>query len=378
MTKELFREHHLIEIMAGYEKQNLPLDLYISKYFRLHKAIGSKDRGYIAEALYGMIRWKGLIDHIANGRLDLSRRLKIFQDLNPESLLQDDSTPLHIKVSFPEILFQAIAKSHGPEKALELCFDSNFPAPTTIRANVLKISRDDLLNRWKGQFEISPCLQSNCGIIFHKKINFFALPEFQQGLFEVQDEGSQLLAALIEASPGQQILDYCSGSGGKTLAFAPHMENRGQIFLHDIRSHILIECKRRLKRAGIQNAQVVTYDDKRLQRLKRKMDWVLADVPCSGTGTLRRNPDMKWKFEAETVPRLVGQQRQIFEKALSYVKPGGKIVYSTCSILHEENQGQVDHFLSTYDLEVFKEPFQSLPVKGGMDGFFGVVLIRRN
>lgn len=377
MSKQPFREHHLLEILIGYDQQALPMDLYISRYFRLHKAIGSKDRGYIADSLYAMIRWKALIDHVARGRLEWERRLKLFSEMDLDALYKDESIPLHIRVSFPKNLFDAIVNSHGLEKGLELCRASNYPAPTTVRANLLKTDRDSLMKLWENLYEVSACTYSETGIVFHKKINFFGLPEFQQGLFEVQDEGSQLLANLVEVSPNDHVLDYCSGSGGKTLAFAPRMQNKGQIYLHDIRSHALLECKKRLRRAGVQNAQIVQAEDVKLKKLKKRMDWVLADVPCSGTGTLRRNPDMKWKFDDEMVPRLVGLQRQIFEKALSFVKPGGKIVYGTCSLLNEENQQQVEHFQSTYDLELLGDPFQSLPIQGGMDGFFAAVFKRK-
>ncbi|MBA2728646.1 MAG: RsmB/NOP family class I SAM-dependent RNA methyltransferase, partial [Parachlamydiaceae bacterium] len=323
MTKQPFRDHHLLEIMIGYDQQSLPMDLFISRYFRLHKAIGSKDRGYIADNLYALIRWKGLIDHIAKGRLEWERRLKIFNEMDFNALYADESIPLHVRVSFPKNLFDAVANTYGIERGAELCQISNFPAPTTVRANLMKTTREVLLQKWEGVYEISPCERSPSGIIFHKKINFFGLPEFQEGLFEVQDEGSQLLAYLLDVAPGELVLDYCSGSGGKTLAFAPAMQNKGQIFLHDIRPHALMECKKRLRRAGIQNSQIIQAEDAKLKKMKKKMDWVLADVPCSGTGTLRRNPDMKWKFDDEMVPRLVGLQRQIFEKAFSYVKPGG-------------------------------------------------------
>lgn len=247
-----------------------------------------------------------------------------------------------------------------------------------MRVNLLKTDRETLLSQWSEKYQISACSRSSTGIVFHKKINFFELPEFRQGLFEVQDEGSQLISELMQVEPGQQVLDYCSGSGGKTLAFAPKMEKRGQIFLHDIRKKILLEAKKRLRRAGVQNSQIVNPDDEpKLKKLKKQMDWVLADVPCSGIGTLRRNPDMKWKFSEEMLTRLVGQQRTIFEKALSYMKPEGHIVYATCSILNEENQQQIDHFVKTYDLEIVGETFQSIPHEGRMDGFFATVLRKR-
>ncbi len=374
MTKKPFREHHLLELLYGYEGQSLPLDRFMSDYFRAHKALGSKDRGEIAETVYGIVRWQSLIDYLAKAPVDWEKRVEIFKKGDLESYLKDQQIPLHIRLNFPKELYDLILSSHGEEAAWTICLESNFPAPTTIRVNPLKTSRESLLQRWSELYEIAPCQHSALGITFRKKINFFGLPEFKEGLFEVQDEGSQLLANLVQAKPGQLVMDYCSGSGGKTLAFAPQMQGTGQIYLHDVRAYVLDEARKRLKRAGIQNAQVVIENDPKLKKLKKKMDWVLADVPCSGTGTLRRNPDMKWKFDKDALQRLLGQQRVIFEKALSYLKPGGKIVYGTCSLLKEENQLQLDHFIKTYDLQLEGSVFQTIPAKGGMDGFFGAVL----
>lgn len=372
-----FRYHHLHAILAGYAAQDLPLDLHIHHYFRAHKALGSNDRGFIAETLYGLIRWQGLIDYLTDGNRDWEVRLKTLLQNDLLALSNELDVPLPARVSFPKELFDSIVASHGLEKAIDLCRISNCPAPTTIRVNTLKISREALFAEWENLFEISLCPVSPTGIIFHKKISFFSLDEFKKGFFEVQDEGSQLLANLIQPKPGDQVLDYCSGSGGKSLAFAPHMHGKGQIFLHDIRTHALAECRKRLKRASVQNAQIIHADDSaRLKKLKKKMDWVLVDAPCSGTGTLRRNPDMKWRYDTAMLQRLTGLQRQIFEKALSFLKPDGKIVYGTCSILKDENQEQMDHFVKTYGLRVIDDPFQSLPSNGGMDGFFGVVLSR--
>ena len=371
-----FRDHHLLNLIEGYENQPLPLDLFISHYFRSHKALGSKDRGSIAECIYGMIRWRGLLDYLCKS-LNWEERLKIYKEWNLEELTNGQDIPLHIRLSFPKNLFDQLVHSHGLEKACRLCRINNSPAPTTVRINPLKTTRQDMLNHWNKAYSVAPCLFSDHGITFHQKINFFALPEFKQGLFEIQDEGSQLLAHLVRAEPGQHILDYCAGSGGKTLAFAHKMEEKGQIYLHDIRPAILKECRKRLRRAGIQNAQIMLADDPKLKKLKKRMDWVLVDAPCTGTGTMRRNPDMKWKFSDELLQRLIGQQRTIFEKALSYLKPDGRIVYATCSILKRENQEQVAHFLSTYNLEIEGDIFESLPTDKGMDGFFGAVLKKR-
>lgn len=371
-----FREHHLFTLLTDYDNQNLPLDLFINQYFRAHKSLGSKDRGFIAETTYALIRWQGLLDEISPKPISWENRYKIFLETNLDEIQQNESIPLHIRVSFPKSLFEILENDYGTVKATELCQISNHPAPTVVRANVLKITRDALLERWRETYEVSPTIFSPFGIQYHKKINFFELPEFKQGLFEVQDEGSQLLAQMVQAKPGELVLDYCAGSGGKTLAFAPFMQQKGQIYLHDIRSYALQEARRRLKRAGIQNAQILNPDSSHLEKLKKKMNWVLVDAPCTGTGTMRRNPDMKWKFEPDVLMRLKGQQRMIFEKALSFMHPEGRIVYGTCSLLKKENQEQLAHFSKAYDLKIEGEIFQSYPTSGGMDGFFGVVLKR--
>lgn len=375
MSKVPYREYHLFNLLDAYSQQTLPLDLFISHYFRDHSALGSKDRAFIADNVYALVRWQGLLDYLASS-FSWKDRYQVYLTADFDQLQNREDIPLSTRVSFPHLLFDLFVKSYGIEKAHELCLVCNTPAPTTVRANTLKIKSDDLIKRWQEIYDVSPTSHSPDGIIFHKKINFFQLDEFKEGLFEVQDEGSQLLAHLMQIQPGQQVLDYCAGSGGKTLAFAPAMQGKGQIYVHDIRPFALQEARKRLRRAGIQNHQILLPDSSHLIKLKKKMDWVLVDAPCSGTGTLRRNPDMKWKFDADMLTRLVGQQRTIFEKALSFVKPNGYIVYATCSILKEENQHQLEHFLSTYPLKLEGEVFQTLPTRGGMDGFFGVVLKR--
>jgi 16S rRNA C967 or C1407 C5-methylase (RsmB/RsmF family) len=321
-----FRTHHLHCILAGYAEQPLPLDLFLHHYFRSHRALGGQDRGYLAETLYGLIRWRGLIDYLVGADASWEERLHAFETADFVALGGDSTIPIDARVSFPKELFELLAAAHGTERAIELCQISNYPAPTAIRVNSAKISRAELFDRWKERYDIELCQLSPHGIIFRKKINFFGLEEFKLGYFEVQDEGSQLLASLVQPSAGDLVMDYCAGSGGKTLAFAPSMHAKGQIFLHDIRENALQEARKRLKRAGIQNAQLLhSSDHAKLQKLKKKIDWVLVDAPCSGTGTLRRNPDMKWKLDSAAIERLVGVQRQIFERALSFLKPGGKI-----------------------------------------------------
>lgn len=367
-----FPEYHLFQLLKRFESQHLPLDLFLSQYFRAHKQLGSKDRRTIAQAVYGMSRWQSLLDHLIDGPTSWEKRYALFRGFQPHQYLYVNTIPLHVRISFPQPLFSLLVEDYGEEKALNLCQICNTEAPIVVRTNPLKTTRASLLKRLE-PFEASACIYAPFGIQIKQRAPLVALPEFKEGLFEIQDEASQCAAQLAQVKPGDQVLDYCAGAGGKTLAFAHQMENQGQIYLHDIRSYILEQAKKRLKRAGIQNAQFLHPKHPHLETLKKKMDWVFVDAPCSGTGTLRRNPDQKWKFSLALLNRLIGQQRMIFERALSFVKPGGHIIYATCSILHAENEKQTNHFMETYNLKMAKEPFVSLPHYGGMDGFYAAV-----
>lgn len=368
-----FRDHHLFSILDLYEKQSHPLDLFLRNYFKHHRAVGSKDRKAICDSLYAMIRWRGLIDHFCDKPITWEKRYKCFQKLDPGAHLHDESIDPHVRASFPKSFFTLLEESLGNQKAWDFCSVSNETAPTTIRINPMKTSRDTLIDRWKSHFDISPCIHSPLGIVFKKKENFFALPEFKEGLFEVQDEASQLIGNLVNPKPTDHVLDYCAGSGGKTLAFAHKMKGRGQIFLHDVRAFALQESKKRLNRAGIQNAQILLSDSPHKSKMIRSMDWVLVDAPCSGTGTLRRNPDMKWKFDPQMVERLSRLQREIVKEALTFLKPEGYLVYATCSVLPQENEHQTDFFQKELSLQLVHPPLQTFPQSGAMDGFYGAV-----
>lgn len=358
-----FCDHHISAFMESYTKGQKPLDVALSEYLRAHKSIGAHDRRTIGETVFGMVRWKTLIDTMCPSP-HLLDRLKCFRSLDINACWNNTTIPEPARWGVNEFLHSRLCAIYGHEKARALCQVLNGPAPTTIRVNQLKTTREDLLKKWEGKWEMTPCLHAPAGIQFQKRTPLFTLPEFREGLFEVQDEGSQCVAALVKAKPGDHVLDYCSGSGGKTLAFAPLLQGKGQIYLYDNRPWILQEARKRLRRAGVQNAQ--------FNLPAKKMDWVLADVPCSGTGTLRRNPDAKWKIDAAMVERLQEQQREIVAKALEHVKPDGHLIYATCSILPEENQAQVAYFLAQHSL-VLEQELTLLPQEGGMDGFFAAV-----
>lgn len=370
--KEIFRNNHLRQILMTFEKENIPLDIFLSNYFRKNKAIGSKDRKIIAQTTYFIIRWKGLIDFYTPSPITWEKRILTSQNLNLELAQTNQSLPEHVRVSFPKKYFDKIKESHGQTKALEISLSSNTEAPTTIRANSLKITRDNLFAILKEKYDVSKCKDSKDGIIFHKKINFFASEEFKKGFFEVQDEGSQLIADLLNPTPNSLVLDYCAGSGGKTLAFAHKMKNKGQIFLHDVRGSVLLEAKKRLKRAGIQNAQIVTHEEIEQKIPFESMDWILLDVPCSGSGTLRRNPDMKWKFDLQSLSELIDKQKNIFNEGIKFLKTKGHIIYSTCSIFKDENEKQIEYFLNNYPLKLIKT-VSWLPEINNKDGFFGAI-----
>ncbi len=375
MTNQIpFRDFHLLQLLEAYDWQRGPFDVYLANYFRANKSLGSKDRRQITETAYGLIRWLGLVDHLIEPSHSWERRLDEFKRLDPAGYRDNARISLADRHSFPEALFARLVQAHGETQACEIAWASNAEAPVTVRANRLKISRDELMKRLRRYCDVRACVHSADGIVLSSRIHCPTMDEFREGLFEMQDEGSQLVTELVAAKPGQHVLDFCAGSGGKSLAIAARMENRGQIHLHDIRFKALQEAQKRMRRAGVQNAQIVLVGDSKLEKIKGHMHWVLVDAPCTGTGTLRRNPDLKWKFKIEQLEAVVQEQRALVSQAIPYLKPRvGRLVYATCSVLAEENEQQVDWILANHPLKLEGEPFRSLPTEQGMDGFFSAV-----
>ena len=368
--KKTFCDTHILAFLKDWKSLNKPLDLHLSQYFKAHKNLGSHDRKKIGESVYSLIRWKSLFDAIDPTQSD-SLRLHLLPRL--EAFKNDLKIQEWARLGLSPFLYSELLQDFALDQVKNLANILNSPAPTTIRTNFIKTTRERLFDKLKNRFDVRLSDKTESGIIFSKREPLFSTPEFKEGLFEMQDEASQMIANLVQAVPGSRILDFCSGSGGKSLAIAPQMNGKGELYLHDIRNQPLLEAKKRLKRAGIQNGQVLSSDHPTLNKLKKKMDFVIVDVPCSGSGTLRRNPAMKWKIDAEMIERLIEEQRTIFEKALQFVKPGGKIIYATCSIFSKENEQQVEYFQKKFSLTLEKEPLKLLPEMGGHDGLFGAV-----
>ncbi len=347
------------------------MDLFLNHYFRAHKALGSKDRSFISETLYGIVRWQGLLRALSKQTPSWRDLITLYLSHSIDDLRSREGLAPWDAVSMPKWLYNLLQENYGEERAIALALESNRQAPSCIRTNLLKCSREELLERLQDRIPSHPSPVAPAGILFEKRSNYFSLPEYKEGLFEVQDEGSQLLSDLVEAKPGDHLLDYCAGAGGKTLAIATAMEGKGQIYLHDVRPQALAEAKLRCRRASVQNAQFLPSGDRRLKALKGKCDWVLVDAPCSGTGTLRRNPGMKWRLNEQELTKLILLQRTIFASALEYLAPKGCIVYATCSILRCENQEQADYFCKEFHLKAEEPCFQTFPTSGGPDGFFG-------
>ena len=364
-----FLNKHILNIFSIVEESNKPIDLVIRDYFYQNKCLGSKDRKYIGNTIYEMTRWKSLIDHV-----NPQDRLNFYQNgFNLEKLRVDQSIPDFAKAGLSSFLFQKFSEHFGVEEAKKLGCILNEEAPTTIRVNPLKISKKELFEILEKKFSIKYCEKAPYGISFSKREPLLALEEYKNGFFEIQDEGSQLICQAVDAKPGYCILDYCAGSGGKSLGFAHKMEGKGQIYLHDIRPHILKEAKLRFRRAGIQNAQFLTSDHPQWKTLHQKCDIVILDVPCSGTGTLRRNPHQKWEINQKMIDDLISTQRSIILEAVKFLKPSGQLIYATCSILPEENEKQAEFITKELGFSLENPPMQLKPEHLKWDGFFCAV-----
>jgi 16S rRNA (cytosine967-C5)-methyltransferase len=342
-----------------------PVDETLSRYFRGHRSLGQTERGFVAETVFAVLRRMRSLEAAAGSsqpRLLVAAALVRVLGFSGRALagLFDDeliarlrttgreSLPPAVRAELPDWLWLRVAAAHGEEEGLRLAQALANPAPLDLRVNLARASREDVLKRLEADgLEAQATPHSPAGIRLAGKPAINRHPLFKEGLVEVQDEGSQLIAWLLAPRRGEMIADYCAGAGGKTLAAAALMRGTGRIYAFDTSPKRLASLAPRAARAGITNVHSVVLaagQDARVKRLAGKLDRVLVDAPCSGFGTLRRNPELKWRYGEEAVAELAAKQRRILAAASRLLKPGGRLVYATCSILQDENEAVVAAF----------------------------------
>jgi 16S rRNA (cytosine967-C5)-methyltransferase len=339
-----------------------PADEVLSHYFRARRELGQRDRAFVAESVFAVLRRRRSLEAAAQSadpRLLLVAALlrvmglsgRALQGLADESLisriraLRAETLPDAVRADLPDWLWERLAEQHGRREAEAIARGLLNPAPLDLRANLARLSREEALRQLG--LEASPTPYSPSGIRVAGKPAINRHPLFRDGLIEVQDEGSQLLAWLLAPRRAEMVADYCAGAGGKTLAIAMLMRGTGRIYALDVSAKRLAALAPRAARAGITNVYSIALageNDPRAKRLAGKLDRVLVDAPCSGFGTLRRNPDLKWRHGPQAIAELAAKQLRILQAASQLVRPGGRLVYATCSIVQEENEAVVDAF----------------------------------
>ncbi|MFA6259831.1 MAG: RNA methyltransferase [Bacteroidia bacterium] len=379
--------------------ENRYADKAIERILKSNRKWGARDRAFVAENTYDLVRWwrllaiigagdeqpnKGVIWH-ALGVLFVKRGWPLpgwteFRNLNEAEIrkqLNEQKFPRSIQQSIPDWLDQRGEEELGKAWDAELSA-LNQTAPVVIRVNTLRIQRDKLK-----QILLQEDIETNTdpefpdALILKKRTNLFSLDAFQKGYFEVQDASSQCIAPFLQVEPGMRVVDACAGAGGKTLHLAALMQNKGRIIAMDTEMWKLDELMRRARRAGAGNIEPRLIDStKVIKRLEASADRLLLDVPCSGLGVLRRNPDAKWKLKPAFIEQIRITQQEILSNYSTMLKPQGLMVYATCSILPSEDEAQVQTFLKTHpDFELRKEVRISATL--GYDGFYMALLYRQ-
>lgn len=417
---------HVAELFGKTATTHKPADHLIDLFFRDRRYLGSHDRRFIAETFYALLRHKRRVEWIVSGVSERQKKTLLMivavlllekrytvQQLSDENILPSDvlgqlsvnvdilpdsityEEKIALEFSFQDWMVQEWGQQFGIAETQQLCRTLNTQAPITLRVNTLKASVDECRKSLEEEgvdsirTEFSPF-----GLHIPKRINVFQLETFRKGFFEVQDEGSQLLALLVNPKPRAKVIDACAGGGGKSLAMAALMHNRGEIFSLDIHDFRLKELKKRIKRAGVDTIRMRTvHEHASPPDLHNSADFVLVDAPCSGTGTIRRNPGIKWSVTPAMVHQLHTKQKKILTNYAQCTKVGGVIVYATCSLMKQENQDVVEEFLEEHSNITLIDPKESLsrfhlenlanngyvqllPHVHGTDGFFAAVMRR--
>ena len=356
---------HAEAVLARLFESSLPADEALSRYFRAESQLGRQERAFIAELVFAVLRRRRSLEAAAGGAapraLAAAAALRVL-GLSLRSLegavepqlaervraYRVAEAPAAVRADLPDWLWDRLAADHGETQARRIAEGMLNAAPLDLRVNLARAGREEVRARLAEdgiEAQATPFSPAGLRAAGKPAINRHSL--FLDGLVEVQDEGSQLLAWLLAPRRGEMIADYCAGAGGKTLALAMLMRGTGRIYAMDVSARRLAALGPRAARAGITNVHSVALSgdrDPRVKRLAGKLDRVLVDAPCSGFGTLRRNPDLKWRHGPQAVAELAQKQRTILRAACALVKPGGRLVYATCSILKEENEAIADEF----------------------------------
>ncbi|CAM5790686.1 RsmB/NOP family class I SAM-dependent RNA methyltransferase [Castellaniella caeni] len=395
-----------------------PADAVLSHWFRGHKQVGQRDRGEIAEAVFDVLRHLRRYRQFAeSGQGAATRRLAVLglASVWPRSTLDTGldehergwldyvqafvvaDLPPGVRYSMPDWLEARLTELPQAESLMQAL---NQTAPLDLRVNPLKTDRKAVLGAWaqgpEAKWAPKPTPYSPWGIRIQGRPPVNRWTSFERGDIEVQDEGSQLLAALVAPRRGEMVIDYCAGAGGKTLLLGALMRSTGRLYAFDVSAARLARAKPRFARSGLSNivpVAIAEQHDQRVKRLRGKAHRVLVDAPCSGLGTLRRNPDLKWRQHPESLQQLCATQAAILREAASCVRPGGRLVYASCSLLPEENELQVRAFLAEHPEFTLLDAGQILadrdivltldgpmlhlrPDVHGTDGFFAAVMQR--
>jgi 16S rRNA (cytosine967-C5)-methyltransferase len=378
-------------------EENRYADKVIEKVLKQNPRWGARDRRFIAETTYDIVRWYRWFRELTQAKgtefwkllaawcilsdVDLPA-WEEFEGISPSQVREREKKTVYtrkIRESVPDWLDELGEQELGKEKWDVELSALNEEAQVVLRANTLKIGKSELRHRLQSEgIETTDIKDCPDALVLEERQNIFISPQFKEGLFEVQDAGSQAISPFLQIAPGLRVIDACAGAGGKTLHLAALMKNKGRIISMDTESWKLEELQKRARRAGVSNLEVrVIESGKTVKRLAASADRLLLDVPCSGLGVLKRNPDAKWKLSLDFIGKIRELQRHILHDYCDMLKPGGLMAYSTCSILPSENEKQVQQFLSekkgAFRLIREKHIFPS----EGFDGFY-MALIERS
>jgi len=376
-------------------------DKVVQKALKRDARWGARDRKFVAETIYEMVRWKRLYNEIAGTKShytteNIWKNFAVFAVLKgyplpdwnqlqgvPERRIKgkfDELQKVRIfKESIPDWLDELGIKELGEKHWTKEIHELNKEAEVILRTNTLKTTKLSLQKKLADEGIETVFIDGyEDALKLVERANVFKTEAFKLGFFEVQDASSQLVAEYLEVKPGMRVIDTCAGAGGKTLHLAALMENKGQIIATDIYESKLKKLKVRTRRASVHNVTTKVIDSSKvIKKMKGTADRVLIDAPCSGIGVLKRNPDSKWKLQPEFVENIIKTQAEILESYSQLVKVGGKIVYATCSILPSENEKQVRNFIKNHPEFELEKDHKVSPFKSGYDGFY-MALMKRN